>query len=234
MTVMLQNTEKLYGKKLSSLDGDIGHVKDFYFDDAAWAIRYVVVDTGHWLMGRLVLLTPHAFANLEQDDQTLQVKLSKKQIQDSPSIASHETVSRQFEEQYYRSYGWPVYWQGGLMWGISGSPLALTPQPQDIEVRKSLEPVADRHLQSTKEVGGYRVQAADGTLGHVRDFQVDPVSWAIQEMVVETGPWHLGKQILISTGEIERIDVPGKSVLVKIRKVDARMVHGDEIVQSGS
>jgi uncharacterized protein YrrD len=231
---MLQNTEKLYGKKLAALDGEIGRVKDLYFDDAAWAIRYVVVDTGHWLTGRLVLLTPHAFAKLDQDEQTLRVSLSKKQIQDSPSIASHETVSRQFEEQYYRSYGWPAYWQGGQMWGISGSPLAFSPQPPDIEVRKSLEPVADRHLQSTKEVAGYHVQAADGSVGHVRGFKVDPVSWAIQEMVVETGPWHFGKEVLISTGEIESIDVAGKSVLVKIKKADIRIVHDNEAVQSGA
>jgi hypothetical protein len=231
---MLQNTEKLYGRKLAASDGEIGHVKDFYFDDSAWAIRYVVVDTGHWLTGRLVLLTPHAFARLDQDEQTLQVRLSKKQIQDSPSIATHETVSRQFEEQYYRSYGWPVYWQGGQMWGISGNPLALSPQPRDIEVRRSLEPVADRHLQSAKGVAGCHVQAADGTLGHATGFQLDPVSWAIQEMVVETGPWHLGKRILISTSEIVSINVPGKSVLVKIVKADVRSVHDEETVQSGA
>ena len=231
---MLQNTEKLYGKKLAALDGEIGHVKDFYFDDAAWAIRYVVVDTGHWLTGRLVLLTPHAFTKLDQDEHTLQVRLGKKQIQVSPSIASHETVSRQFEEKYYRTYGWPVYWQGGQMWGISGNPLAFSPQPPDIEVRKSLEPIADRHLQSTKGVAGYHVQAADGTLGHVRGFQVAPVSWAIQEMVVETGPWHLGKHILISTSEIESINVAGESVLVKIMKADVRSVHDNEVVQSGA
>jgi len=230
----LQSTEKLYGKKLAASDGEIGHVKDFYFDDADWAIRYVVVDTGHWLTGRLVLLTPHAFAKLDQNDHTLQVSLSKKQIQDGPSIASHETVSRQFEEQYYRSYGWPVYWQGGQMWGMSGHPLALFPQPKNIEIRRSLEPIADRHLQGTKEVAGYHVQTADGTLGHVRGFQVDPVSWAIKEIVVETGLWNLGKQILISPGEIESINVSEKSVLVKVMKADVRSIDESEVVVPGA
>jgi uncharacterized protein YrrD len=227
----LQYTEKLYGKKLAASDGEIGHIKDFYFDDTDWAIRYVVVDTGHWLTGRLVLLTPHAFAKLDQNDHTLQVSLSKKQIQDSPSIASHETVSRQFEEQYYRSYGWPIYWQGGRMWGMSGNPLALSPQPTNIEIRRSLEPMADRHLQSTKGVAGYHVQTADGTLGHVRGFRVDPVSWAIKEMIVETGPLHLGKQVVISPAEIESFNVSEKSVLVKIMKVDVQSIGEGEIVQ---
>jgi len=229
---MLQNIENFYGKKLAALDGGIGHIKDFYFDDAAWAIRYVVVDTGHWLTGRLVLLTPHAFVKLNQDDHTLQVNLLKKQIQDSPSIESHETVSRQFEEQYYRSYGWPVYWQGGQMWGMSCYPLALAPQPPDIDVRRSLEPIADRHLQGTKEVAGYRVQAVDGTLGHVTGFRVNPESWAIQEIAVETGHWHFGKKILISPSEIEGIDVVEKGVLVKLTKADIRSIVESETVES--
>src|ERR1700685_3217798 len=99
MEPRLQSIKELYGKKLAALDGDIGHVKDVYFDDAAWAVRYVVVDTGTWLTGRLVLLSPHAFGKLDQNEDALHVKLRRKQIQDSPSIASHETVSRQFEEQ---------------------------------------------------------------------------------------------------------------------------------------
>ncbi|MES1194358.1 MAG: PRC-barrel domain-containing protein, partial [Opitutus sp.] len=57
---MLQNIKELYGSKLAASDGEIGHVKDFYFDDHTWVVRYVVADTGTWLSGRLVLLSPHA------------------------------------------------------------------------------------------------------------------------------------------------------------------------------
>jgi PRC-barrel domain protein len=217
---MLQNTQELYGRKLAALDGDIGHVKDFYFDDQAWAIRYVVVDTGAWLTGRLVLLSPHAFEKLDQQEGALRVKLHKKQIQDSPSIASHETVSQQFEEQYYRSYGWPVYWQGGEMWGMTGEPLGLAPLPRDPAVRRALEPRADRHLQSTKTVTGYHIEAVDGTIGHVAGFQVNPRSWAIGELIVETGHWHFGKQILVAPSKIERINFVEKKVVVKLTKAD--------------
>ena len=48
---MLQGIKQLYGNKLGASDGDIGHVKDFFFDDQNWAIRYVVADTGSWLPG---------------------------------------------------------------------------------------------------------------------------------------------------------------------------------------
>jgi hypothetical protein len=102
---MLQNIQQLYGNKLGASDGEIGHVKDFYFDDLNWVVRYVVVDTGDWLPGRQVLISPHAFGGLRQADKVLRLNLSRKQIEDSPSIASHQPVSRQYEEVYYRYYG---------------------------------------------------------------------------------------------------------------------------------
>ena len=48
---MLRSVKELYGAKLGASDGEIGHVKDFYFDDQNWAVRYVVADTGSWLAG---------------------------------------------------------------------------------------------------------------------------------------------------------------------------------------
>jgi hypothetical protein len=61
--IMLRSIKQLYGDSLKASDGEIGHIKDFYFDDQKWAVRYVVADTGSWLSGRLVLISPHAFRN---------------------------------------------------------------------------------------------------------------------------------------------------------------------------
>ena len=99
---MLRSINQLYGDKLGASDGEIGQVKDFYFDDQNWAIRYLVADTGSWLPGRQVLISPHAFGSLYQAGKLLLVNLTRKQIEDSPSIESHKPVSRQYEEEYYR------------------------------------------------------------------------------------------------------------------------------------
>ncbi len=124
---MLRSIKQLYGDKLGASDGEIGHVKDFYFDDENWAVRYVVADTGSWLPGRLVLISPHAFGNLDQAGNILRVNLTRKQIEGSPSIESHKPVSRQYEEEYYRYYGWPYYWQGDALWGMGGFPILELP-----------------------------------------------------------------------------------------------------------
>jgi hypothetical protein len=231
---MLINTKEIYGDKLSGLDGDLGHVKDFYFDDKTWVIRYLVVDTGSWMPGRLVLLTPHVFARLDQNEKTLDVKLSKKQIEDSPSIASHETVSQQFEERYYRSYGWPMYWRGGGLWGMSGYPLAASPLPRDMAVRRAHEPHADRHLQNTKAVTGYAIQAIDATIGHVTGFLVDDKNWAIRQLVVETGHWYAGKEILISLGKVRRISFEESKVFVDLDQADIEGAPESDFARAGT
>ena len=46
---MLRTAQELHDYKISATDGEIGQVKDLYFDDHAWTIRYFVVDTGSWL-----------------------------------------------------------------------------------------------------------------------------------------------------------------------------------------
>ena len=181
---MLQSIKQLYGDKLGASDGEIGHVKDFYFDDQNWAVRYVVADTGSWLPGRQVLISPHAFGSLHQAGKVLRVNLTRKQIEDSPAIESHKPVSRQYEEEYHRYYGWPYYWQGDGLWGMSGFPiLELPPKPLPGEPAAASGPQperADAHLRSTQAVNGYHLQASDGIIGHVCDFMMDDQSWAIR------------------------------------------------------
>ena len=98
---MLRSIRQICGAKLGAADGEIGHVKDLYFDDRHWTVRYLVADTGSWMPGRLVLISPHAFGCLPASGKILPVNLTRKQIEDSPPIESHKPVSRQYEEEYY-------------------------------------------------------------------------------------------------------------------------------------
>jgi len=155
---MLRSIKQLYGDKLGTSDGEIGHIKDFYFDDQNWAIRYLVVDTGSWLPGRLVLISPHAFGNFHQDGDCLLVNLTRQQIENSPAIETHKPVSRQYEEEYFRYYGWPSYWTGGgmgLMDGLSTVPPAHLIPVEHANEGGNLLDRDDPHLRSTRDMGGY-------------------------------------------------------------------------------
>ena len=199
---MLNKAKTLKGYKLHSLDGEIGKVKEFYFDDHHWTIRYLVADTGTWLMGRQVLISPYALVAVNKEEQHITVDLTKKQIEDSPSLNSDKPVSRQFEETYYGYYGWPVYWSGPYMWGYYPTIV------RDREKwRKSNQggKAWDPHLRSTDDVSGHHIQAADGEIGHVDDFIVDDETWAIRYLIVDTRNWWPGKKVLISPKWIERV-----------------------------
>ena len=132
---MLRSIKQLCGEKLRASDGEIGHVKHFYFDDQKWVVRYAVVDAGGWLLNRPGLIAPHAFGDLDQNRTSLLVSLTRRQIENSPRL-SHKPVSRQYEEKYYRYYGWPPYWMGEGIWGLNPSPIVppLTVAPLPIEV----------------------------------------------------------------------------------------------------
>jgi PRC-barrel domain len=218
--LMLRSVKQLYGAKLGAPDGQIGHVKDFYFDNQNWAVRYVVADTGSWLPGRQVLISPHAFGNLHQAGKLLLVNLTRKQIEDSPSIESHRPVSRQYEEEYYQYYGWPYYWEGSGLWGMSGFPIpqvAAKPLPGKPATASSRSHEgADAHLRSTNAVNGYHIQASDGIIGHVCDFMMDAQSWAIRQLVIKTGHRFSGKEVEIPTSQVDRISYDKSSVFVNL------------------
>jgi hypothetical protein len=216
---MLLAIKQIYGSGLRALDGEIGHVQDFYFDDKTWAIRYVVADTGSWLAGRQVLLSPHAFSRLHQVENLLPVNLTRKQIEDSPSIESDKSVSRQYEEEYHRYYGWPCYWEGGGLWGTNAFPILETPE-ESLPVAPTwassrLPGIYDTHLRSTLNVSGYRLEASDGKIGHVTNFMMDPRSWAITRLVIKTG-WLPGREVEIPTNKIIRISYDESTVFVSL------------------
>jgi len=193
---MLDKVKTLDGYKLANHDeGEIGTVKDFYFDDQYWIIRYLVAGTGRWLTGRQVLLSPYALVAVIPEKHHITVKLTKQQIKSSPTLSSDKPVSRQFEESYYGYYGWPMYWSGSYTWG------AYPYLERDDERRPELNPEEkgwDPHLRSIREVSGYHIHATDGELGHVEDFVIDDETWAIRYLIVDTRNWLPGKKILIA------------------------------------
>ena len=229
---MLRSIKTLYGDKLGASDGEIGLVKDFYFDDQSWVVRYLVADTGSWLSDRQVLISPHAVGQLYQPGKLLFVKLTRKQVEDSPPIQTHQPVSRQYEMRYYEYYGWPDYWQGDGLWGHSGFPMVVppaTPRPMSERAvnRGAQDDSAAAHLRSTQAVNGYHVKATDGLTGHVCDFLIDEKNWALRKLVIKTGHRLSGKEVEISTGDVLRISYEESTVFVNLTmaEIDHSPLH---------
>jgi len=203
---MLRSLNKLIGYRVEASDGEIGTVRDFYFHDDTWTVRYLVVDTGNWLPGRLVLLPPAAIAAGDPDwsMHRFPVALSRKQVEDSPSAGTDRPVSRQYETELHKYYGWPVYWGAAPLPGQTPAGRArerAASQPQENEQVRQEDP----DLRSIQEVNGYHIEATDGEIGHVEDFIADTVAWALRYLVIDTRNWLPGRKVIVSPDWLDGI-----------------------------
>jgi uncharacterized protein YrrD len=211
---MLHKAKALKNYTLHSLDGEIGKVLEFYFDDQHWTIRYLIVDTGHWLANRQVLISPYALGTVMTDAQQIAIHLTKQQIEESPSLDSDKPVSRQFEESYHEYYGWPMYWGGPYAWGFYPYPIVK----DNWHASTNELPAGDPHLRSTHEVTGYHVHATDGDLGHIEDFIIDDESWAIRYLVIDTQNVWPGKKVLVSPRWIDHVSWSEGKVFITLSR----------------
>lgn len=226
---MLRAFTDLRGMTLGAVDGEIGSVKDAYFDDSEWTLRYLVAATGGWLSGRDVLLSPRAIRGVDWLSRRIDFDLTRKQIENAPSPESDRPVSRQYEARYHDHFGYSYYWAttSGLdavgFGGLTAAPPVMDLPERQIEAAQmQARQEDDPHLRSAKEVAGYAIDAADGLLGHVDDFLFEDSHWRLRFFVVDTRRWLPGRQVLISTDWIESVDWESRSVGVTMTKEEVR------------
>lgn len=209
---MLRSLYSLNSMPIQALDGEIGAVSDFYFDDQDWVVRYMVADTGGWLSGRRVVISPAAIGTLSGGVDALPVNLTKKQIEESPSLSLDEEISREQEEELARYYGWPSYW--GEYTGMVNS--AAYGAVRDS--RRSAGVARESHLRSVGEVTGYHIQAEDGEIGHVEDFIADTDLWVIRYLAVATRNWLPGRKVLLAPNWIREVSWHERKVFVDLTR----------------
>ena len=231
---MLTKTTHLKGVAIRATDGELGTVDQLYFDDETWAIRYLTVDTAGWLGGRQVLISPISVVQTDWQARRLDVALTKKQVENSPDIATHQPVSRQHEAAYLSYYGYPDYWGGPYLWGPALYPAALASisaaSTEEATAARIRRESTDSHLRSTEAVTGYYIGAADGEIGHVDGFVVDDEAWAIRYIEVATRNWWPGKKVLVSPAGIERVSWSDSMVYVGLSR--EAIQNGPEYVES--
>jgi uncharacterized protein YrrD len=205
---MLKLTSRIKDLILHASDGEIGHIEEFYFDDDTWTVRYFVVNTGSWLTGRLVLISPVHVTRIDWNGKQVMLSLTKTQIENSPNIDTHRPVSRQLEADFYDYYGTSYYWGGASLAGVGPFPADLAGIAASVKAKTAAgeATTVDSHLRSTAAVQGYGIAASDGDIGHADDFIVDEETWKIRYVVVDTRNWLPGKKVLVSVESIEEVN----------------------------
>tara|TARA_R110002096_G_scaffold415614_2_gene617583 strand:+ start:301 stop:1005 length:705 start_codon:yes stop_codon:yes gene_type:complete len=219
---MLNKVSQYYSQSISAIDGDFGECADFILDDSTWVIRYIVVDTSSWLSERKVLISPTAVIQSELENNLLSLRLSKSEIENSPLLDSDAPVSREYERQYYKYYGYNMYWLGPNLWGTYPDPYgSLSPVDKpDINLSDDQGIETKNHLRSCKEISTYDAFASDGQIGKIEDFIFDDKQWNLANMILNTGNWLFGKSKVVPINNDLNISWADKSVTFNDKSVE--------------
>ena len=214
---MLRSLKELLGYELMAKDGHMGKVDDFFFNDEDWKIRYLVVDTGPWIFGKKVLISPSALMQPVWASETFPVSLSREEVKTSPDVDIAKPVSREYEEKLHEHYRWPVYWS--IAPSASGTPMYLPPNMINRGSTTVKEDEIKSHLRSATEIFNYGVDTIDGEAGSVKDFIINDKTWQVHYMNVDISKW-LGsdKQVLIALEWISSIDVIENKIYLDLRQ----------------
>ena len=219
--MMLCNVKALLGYAVRATDSGTGKVHDFYFDNETWAIRYLVVDigdwvldTGDWIPGRKVVVPSDLLGQPYQEAQIFPVRLTKEQVEHSceadielPNLTERKVTSPEHTSQF------------GI--GLLGAEMNSIPPPSLMGILEG-KPLAPEQYQSgsylwsIKEIPGYYIQANDGEIGHVEDFIIDTGTWSIRFMLIDTQNWLPGKKVVVAPQWITMVNRAESKVYVNL------------------
>jgi hypothetical protein len=184
---MLHELKHLIGSRILATDGRVGTIGTFLFDDQSWLIRYMVVDVGSWLGRQEVIVPVEAIERLNWESRIFRVRLTRRQIQESPPADTHKPVSRQQELAMRAYFGRMACWVDQELGTTSLPTGVLYPVP----------PTEDPHLRSVGYLLGYEVWGNHGRLGTLQGFAVDEHNWRIGFLDIQGETWLLDQATMV-------------------------------------
>lgn len=200
---MFHNMARLRGTRIGATDGEIGELMGLFFDEKTWQIRCLVLDTGHWLGGRKVLIAVDYFQRPKGRGEKLHVNVTRDQIENSPALLKAESARGQIGKLSVFDYH---ILEPSREFSLVG------PEPGIIGKLDT------RLLHGTDEVAGYTIHTTDGDIGHLVDFIFDDESWIVRYLVVDTGSWWPGRKVLLSPEWVESMNWYDNKVFVNVSR----------------
>jgi hypothetical protein len=193
---MIRSFKKLQGIQISTLDGVDGALKDVYFDDRSWNVRYFVVETRSRFSEKDVLVLPNTVSS--SDGKSINIKLTKTELQTCPDAGSAKPVTLQ--QRYKAKALFDLIRSSGNFW--NGEPLMIPSFPKDDQEGDAFDP----HLRSCKYISRYELIANDGDVGPVQDFLIDDSLWLIRFAVAVINSGSEDQERLFGPQIIENIE----------------------------
>jgi sporulation protein YlmC with PRC-barrel domain len=212
---MLRSIEEILGYKIQAEDGTLGRIKDIYFDDTSWAIRYVVVDTGTWMAGRQIVLAPEVLGEPDPNRREMPITLARRRIEGSPPIVQEQGLTPRQQQLLAEYYDWSLPAAkrsvGSAAMGAGDGPKAARMLLQN-QQSEQLDP----HLKSLRGMIGYHIRARGVDVGHIEDVLVQTDSWLLRYLVIDARNLVPGKKMLVSPAWVRRVEWSGGVVDVDL------------------
>ncbi|MCM3399368.1 MULTISPECIES: PRC-barrel domain-containing protein [Oceanobacillus] len=212
---MMRLTSQLKQFNIHATDGELGKIKDFYFDDRNWEIRYAIVDTRKWLPGRKVLLSPNSFIEVDETNESVNVEFDKLMIRNSPPVPENEDLTKDKENHLIDYFGWNSYTDNALphaergllgTFPIIGLENERPPEEPHLN-RNGRYHEHDNYLRSEEETNDFKVHAKDGKIGRIVDMIYDTSQWIIEYIVVRSSKSIVENEFYIfHTRQINTVD----------------------------
>ncbi|AMJ59655.1 PRC-barrel domain-containing protein [Bosea sp. PAMC 26642] len=105
----LRSVSEVKGYHVHATDGDIGHVDNLMIDDGSWGIRYLVLDTSNWWMGKQVLMSPYAVSEISWSQEKVYLDVTRERVKASPAWDPAAMINDIYEKRLHEHYGWSGY-----------------------------------------------------------------------------------------------------------------------------
>jgi len=214
---MFYRFRDIAGFSLHAKDADFGSVRDLYFDDTSWIVRFLVASTGPWLFGREVLIPSRLLGVPDLRRRTWPVDLSREEVEDAAGAETNPPVSEQLPRIDFAALSPYLVAppDGGYSPVVAEQFLAMEARRHGtVEERSDHDP----NLRSMSEVLGYSIAATDGEIGEVDDCLVHPEDWRLQYLIVDTGGWLTARLVVIPCDWVTDVSWADRQVAVAVSK----------------
>ncbi len=78
---------------------------------------------------------------------------------------------------------------------------------------------------------GFRIHATDGDIGHLEDFYFDDDHWTVRYVVVKTGPWLFGREVLLAPPSFTEVDWARRELKASLSRGQIRDAPGRDLAR---
>ncbi len=218
---MKHSLKDIIGYTIETTDGTKGKVKDFLFDEDTWIIRYIDADFGGFFKDKRILLPVNVLIDPLWDSKHFPLNITKEEIDTSPTPEDIPTISREYEKELMKHYGFAGYWSSGYIppthTGLYYPARPMNVPTKEVSEEKISEEKLDTKLRSFKEVKGYHILATDGHLGHVEDLIADDADWQVIYLIVDTSNWRpWSKKVILLINWLNEISYETREVSINV------------------